>query len=178
MWKQSTQKNRQKYNSCERPFLQCVCYWHNLLREMFFILCNNWKVLFLIKDDRFPEVLFNRHVPVFFEASDSKEFCVSFFLHNTNTGAQSDIFQGRGAFVESEHFDKYLVWKHKEKRPRREIFEFFLQDILKTTPWIESLTQRWKKSGLFFPKSGHFLQFLKKGWGGLPLSPPPLVACL
>ena len=38
-----------KYSSSKNPFLQCVCYCYNLLRLMFFILCDNWKTLFSIK---------------------------------------------------------------------------------------------------------------------------------
>ena len=34
-----------KSGSCKNPFLQCVCYCYNLLRWMFFILCDNWKTL-------------------------------------------------------------------------------------------------------------------------------------
>ena len=53
--------------------------------------------------------------------------------------------------------------------------EFFLLDTLKTTFWIEYLTQRWTLSGSFSEKSQHFFRFSKKGRGGLP---PPLVAGL
>ena len=54
--------------------------------------------------------------------------------------------------------------------------EFFLLDTLKTTFWIEYLTQRWTLSGPFSEKSRHFFRFSKKGRGGLPL--PPLAAHL
>ena len=41
--------------------------------------------------------------------------------------------------------------KHTRKKgPAGKIWEFFLLDTLKTIPWIEDLTQRWIKSGLFF----------------------------
>ena len=49
-------------------------------------------------------------------------------------GAQPELFQGRGSFVESGHFDKYFVKKHKKKRPAGKIWEFFLLDTLKPMP--------------------------------------------
>ena len=33
-------------NSCKKVFLKCVYHLYNLLRRMFFILCDNWKTLF------------------------------------------------------------------------------------------------------------------------------------
>ena len=41
-------------------------------------------------------------------------------------GAQPKIFQGRGGFLESGHFDKYFAKKHKKKRLRRENLGVFL----------------------------------------------------
>ena len=35
-----------KCSSNSTPFLQCIFYWYNLLRWMFFILCDNWKAYF------------------------------------------------------------------------------------------------------------------------------------
>ena len=69
--------NCQKYGSCKKPFLQCLCYWHNLLRLILFFPCGNWKT-FLIKDDRYPEVLFNPHILVFFGTSYSEDDCIYF----------------------------------------------------------------------------------------------------
>ena len=55
-----------------------------------------------------------------------------------------------------------LLKKNKEKKPLREnLGNFFSLILLKTTPLIENLTQRWTKSGPLFPKSGHFFQFSK-----------------
>ena len=48
---------------------------------MFFILCDNYKTLFSIQFYLYLEVLFNRHVLAFFEASDLKE--VHTMQHNT-----------------------------------------------------------------------------------------------
>ena len=41
------------------------------------------------------------------------------FLH---AGAQPEIFQGRGGFVELGHLDKYFVKNTGKKDPPREIF--------------------------------------------------------
>ena len=50
-----------------------------------------------------------------------------------HTGAQPEIFQGKGGFVKLRHFDKYFI-KFEEKRTHREKFwSFFLLDTLKTT---------------------------------------------
>ena len=35
--------------SCKSSFLQCVCYCYNVLRWMFFNLCDSWKTLLFIK---------------------------------------------------------------------------------------------------------------------------------
>ena len=37
-----------------------------------------------------------------------------------NTGAQPEILQGRGGFIELDHFDKHFVKNKRKKRPRRE----------------------------------------------------------
>ena len=39
--------------------------------------------------------------------------------------------------------------------------KYFLLHTLKTTFWMENLTQRWAQSGSFSPKSGHFFDFQK-----------------
>ena len=38
-----------KSGSCKNTFLQCVLYWYNLLRWMFFILCDNCKTLLFVE---------------------------------------------------------------------------------------------------------------------------------
>ena len=48
VWKETTHKPL-KIATAKKPFLQSVCYWYNLLRWMFFILCDNRKALFFIK---------------------------------------------------------------------------------------------------------------------------------
>ena len=39
-----------KSGSCKNLFVQCVRYWCNLLRWIFFILCDNWKTLIFLKN--------------------------------------------------------------------------------------------------------------------------------
>ena len=46
-----------KSASCKNPFLQCVCYCYNLLRSMFFILCDTWKTLLFMKVYRCSETV-------------------------------------------------------------------------------------------------------------------------
>ena len=40
-----------------------------------------------------------------------------------NAGAEREIFQGRGSFVELGHFNKNLIKTHKKKAPHGKIFE-------------------------------------------------------
>ena len=54
---------------------------------------------------------------------------------------------------------------------QRNILEFFLLDTLKTTFWMENLTQRWTKLGLFFQNWGHYFRFSKRA-GEASLCPP------
>ena len=51
----------------------------------------------------------------------------------TKSGAQPEIFQGRGGFVELGHFDKLFVKNTKRKVSLRKLLELFLLDTLKTT---------------------------------------------
>ena len=51
---------------------------------------------------------------------------------NLNAGAQPEIFQGIGIFVELGHFDKHFIKNTRKKRPRREPFcSFFTWILLK-----------------------------------------------
>ena len=54
--------------SYRNPFLQCVCYWYNLLQWMSFILYDNWKTLIFIK-----VYSLLRYVVSFFEAGVLKD---------------------------------------------------------------------------------------------------------
>ena len=63
-----------KSGSCKNPFLQCVCYCYNLLRWMFFILCDNWKTLLFMKVCRYSEIFLSAMLllslkPVFWKKS-------------------------------------------------------------------------------------------------------------
>ena len=58
-------------------------------------------------------------------------------IYSYAPGEQPEIFQGRGGFVESRHFNKYSLKKAQEKKdPQVKIWEFFLLDTPKTIPWI------------------------------------------
>ena len=46
------------------------------------------------------------------------------------TGAQTDIFKGRGGFVEFGHFDKYFVKNSRKKSRTAKKLGFFLLDTL------------------------------------------------
>ena len=63
-----------KSSSCKKLFLQCVCYWYDLPRWMFFILFDNRKISFLIKFIA-TRHFFKRQVLAFFEISVLKEVC-------------------------------------------------------------------------------------------------------
>ena len=54
VWKETT--HRPLSDNSKNPFLQCVCYWYNLLRWMFFILSDNWKTLHFIIVYRYSEI--------------------------------------------------------------------------------------------------------------------------
>ena len=63
-----------KSGSCKNLFLQCVCYCYNLLRWMFFILCDKWKTLFFMKVCRCSETFLSAMLllslkPVFWKKS-------------------------------------------------------------------------------------------------------------
>ena len=49
------------------------------------------------------------------------------------TGAQPEIFQGRGGFVKLGHFDKHFIKKSRKTAPQGKILEFSHLDTLKTT---------------------------------------------
>ena len=48
------------------------------------------------------------------------------------SGAQPEMFQGRGSFVKLGHFDKLFVKNFGEKPSHGEIVEVFFLDTLKT----------------------------------------------
>ena len=50
-----------------------------------------------------------------------------------HSGAQPEIFQGRGGFVELEHLDENFIKDTRKKSPPGNILELFILDTLKTT---------------------------------------------
>ena len=56
---------------------------------MFFIPCDNWNILILIKVYPYPEFLYNHHVLGFFETSELKEVCITFFISTITVKCQS-----------------------------------------------------------------------------------------
>ena len=56
------------------------------------------------------------------------------------TGAQREIFQGRGSFVKLGHFHKHFIKKSRKKTLPGKILKSFLLDTLKTTFWMANLT--------------------------------------
>ena len=54
-------------------------------------------------------------------------------MNHPRSGAQSEIFQSMGGFVELGHFDKYFVkFSRKKGPPGKKIRSFFLLDTLKS----------------------------------------------
>ena len=76
--------------------------------------------------------------------------------------------------MELGYLDKYFFKNTGKKRPVGKNFGVFLLDTLKTTFWMEKLTQNWTQLGLLSPKIGETFLIFKKGQG----KPPPLVAHL
>ena len=72
--------------------------------------------------------------------------------------------------MELGHLNKHFA-RNTKKTLQVKILVFFFLDTLKTTFWMEYLTQKMVTIRVFFPKSGHFSRFSKKGRGGLPYTP-------
>ena len=92
------------------------------------------------------------------------------------SGAQPEIFQGRGGFVESRHFDKYFVKKYKKKRPRREKFGSFSPRYSKNYTLNRNFNSKMNKIRAIFFQIRALFSIFKKGQGSPP--PLPLVARL
>ena len=52
-------------------------------------------------------------------------------------------------FMELGHFNKHFIKNTRKRGQHQNILEFFLLGALKTTFWMESLTQRWTQSAGF-----------------------------
>ena len=84
------------------------------------------------------------------------------------TGAQPEIFQGRGVFAKLGHFDKQFVINSRKKWLALGKFQIFLLDTPETTFGMVNLYMDTIRA--FFSKiRGRFLIF-KKGQGRLPPS--------
>ena len=59
----------------------------------------------------------------------------------SETGAQPEIFQGKGGFVDLEHFDKHFVKNTKKDSAGKNVDVVFL-DTPKTTFSMKNLTKR------------------------------------
>ena len=93
--------------------------------------------------------------------------------------ARNQKFFRAGEVLRNQVISIKSFLKTQEKRSRRENFGDFLLDTLKTTFWMEYLTQKQTLSGLFFPKIRELFSIFKKGPGRFPPSPPsPFVARL
>ena len=73
------------------------------------------------------------------------------------------------------HFYKHFVKCTRKEGPTGKNWEFFLLDALKTTFWMENLTQKWTQLGHFFTKSGHFFSIFKIGKRRPAYLPPSCV---
>ena len=76
-----------------------------------------------------------------------------------SAGVHPDIFQRRRGFFELRYFDKHFVKNTRKKDPKGTYLEIFLVDTLKTTYWMENVTQKWAQLGLFCPKQDTFFNF-------------------
>ena len=81
-----------KSSSCKRLFLQSECYRCNLLRWMFFVPCDNWKLLFFLKVCRYCDIFSTVILSFYFETSVLKEVPILRYLDNqcsANTNANA-----------------------------------------------------------------------------------------
>ena len=88
-----------------------------------------------------------------------------------SSGAQPEIFQGRGGFMKLGHFDKHFIKKSRKKVPHGKYLKFFPLDTLKTTFWMANLTEGWTQLGHFFPKIRALFLIFKKWQGRSPPLP-------
>ena len=63
--------------------------------------------------------------------TDMRNTTYALELFIDTTGAQPDLFQGRGGFVKLGRFDEHFVKKSRKKAPQGKFLEFFLLDTLK-----------------------------------------------
>ena len=85
--------------------------------------------------------------------------CHSYHIY---TGAQPEIFQGRGVLVKLGHFYKHFVKNTRKKGPTGKNLGVF----------SSRYSQRWTQLGHFFTKPGHFFLIFKIGQGRPNLHSP------
>ena len=115
-----------------------------------------------------PQASFSK-LTMLFEACS----CDTYLLHRRATWN----FSGQGMYRGIWAFWQRFRQKHKKRTLRREKFwKFFLLDTLKTTFWMENLTQRWIQPRPSFQYQGTFFDFQQRAGEASPL--PTLVARL
>ena len=67
--------------------------------SMFFIPCENQRIVFFIKVQCYPEVLFNRQVLVFFKTSDLKKSVFYFFISRITVQCQYQSFKMNSCII-------------------------------------------------------------------------------
>lgn len=82
LWKETSHEPSKV--TAAKNILQCVDYWYDLLRSIFFIPCDDWKILLLVKRFRYFEIFFNCHIASFFETIILKEVFILRYLHNNS----------------------------------------------------------------------------------------------
>ena len=100
------------------------------------------------------------------------------YMHVNITGAQTEIFQGRGGLVGLGHFYKHFVKNTRQKAPHGKIGEFFLLDTLK--PILNGkFNSKMDRVRTFFTKSWHsFFDFQNSAGKAPSFLPRSLVARL
>ena len=107
LWKETTHKSSNPL----KAFLQCTCYWYNLLRSMFFILYDYSKTLFFSKVHRYPDALFSHVFLLSLKQVIWKKSV--FYLHNTKFPKWSLSISYLLNHAESMHFKIRFLYFYK-----------------------------------------------------------------
>ena len=91
--------------------------------------------------------------------------------------AQPEIIQGQWGFLELGHTNKHIVKNTWKKGYTGKNFGVFSPRYCQNRISNENFILKMDTIRAFFPKLGHFFQFLKKARGGL-LTSLAIVACL
>ena len=92
-----------------------------LTSKLFLLKLNGTVFPFLLKMNSLHEYFFNIF-SILSEQLRLEQFLVVCYYQ---TGAQPEIFQGRGGLVEFGHFNKYFVKNARKKKSRKERFLVF-----------------------------------------------------